>query len=117
MKILIIDDNKNITTMLSKYLTLKKHDCVASNDGRNAVNIIQQSSFDVIILDLAMPEFTGYDVIKTLEERSLLNKQRIVVMSALDISKEESEKLYEKNITLLRKPVQLQELLESLASE
>ena len=103
--------------MLSEYLTLKKHDCVVTNDGRNAVNIIQKSSFDVMILDLAMPEFTGYDVIKTLEQRNLLDKQRIVVLTALDIPKEESEKLYKKNITILRKPVQLPELLESLISE
>ncbi|MDE1867058.1 MAG: hypothetical protein KGI08_05030 [Thaumarchaeota archaeon] len=54
MKIHIIDDNVDITTMFSKYLSLKGHSCSVSNNGRNGLNMIMGTPYDVIILDLAM---------------------------------------------------------------
>ena len=63
MKILVVDDNESISSMLKKFLTIKGHDCTASQDGRNALDMMVREKFDVIILDLAMPEFTGYDII------------------------------------------------------
>lgn len=114
MNLLLVDDNKSITNMLSEYLTMKKHNCVVTNDGKNAVNIIQNSSFDVIFLDLAMPDFNGYDVIQTLEQRNLLDKQKIIILTASDISEDKEEMLYSKNIKILKKPVQIQELLQFL---
>ena len=117
MNILGIDDNEDILKLLNTVITSKGHNFTQALNGKDGVKLIEEQNFDAILLDLAMPEFTGYDVIKTLEERNLLDKQKILVLSASEIPKEESEKLYKKNITILRKPVQLPELLESLTSE
>jgi DNA-binding response OmpR family regulator len=60
-KILLIDDNESITEMMAKYVAGKGHDCTVANDGRNGLTLIEQEKFDIILLDLAMPEFTGVD--------------------------------------------------------
>ncbi|MGI0059935.1 MAG: response regulator, partial [Nitrosotalea sp.] len=68
MRVLLIDDNESITEMMAKYLTGKGYECTVSNDGRNGLTLIEQEKFNVILLDLAMPEFTGVDVIDHLHK-------------------------------------------------
>ena len=113
MKILIVDDNKSITEMLSKYLKVKGYDCVASNDGRNGLNLMKQEKYHTVFLDMSMPNFGGKDVIDALEKENLLKDQRIIIFTASSISNEEVDKLIEKDgvDSCLRKPVQLSELL------
>ena len=57
MKLLLIDDNKDITTMFSKYFTQKGHPCTVCNNSHNAIDMITTGHYDAILLDLAMPEF------------------------------------------------------------
>ena len=68
MKVLLIDDNETITEMMSKYLTAKGHQCSVTNDGRTGLTLINEKKFDVVLLDLAMPDFTGVDVIDELSK-------------------------------------------------
>jgi len=115
-RILIIDDNKDIAEMLSKYLTGKGFDCVVSNDGVNGLNLIKKEKFDTVFLDLAMPNFGGLDVIAALEKDHVLKDQRIIVFTASSSSNEELAKLVEKDgvEAYLRKPVQLSDLIKYL---
>jgi len=112
MKILVVDDNKTITEMLSKFLTVKGYDIVTTNDGRNALNLMKKGKYQTVFLDLSMPEFGGIDVIDGLEKENLLKDQRIVIFTASSISDGEIDKLLEKDgvDSCLRKPVQLSEL-------
>ena len=112
MKILIVDDNKTITEMLTKFLTVKGYDCVSSNDGRNGVNLMKKEKYDTVFLDMSMPDFGGKDVIDALEKENLLKDQRIIIFTASSISNEEIDELIKKDgvDSCLRKPVQLTEL-------
>jgi len=60
----IIDDNTSITNMFAKLAKIKGHDCVIANDGRTGLSLLENGTYDVAILDLAMPEFSGIDVKK-----------------------------------------------------
>jgi len=113
MKILIVDDNKTITEMLTKFLTVKGYDCVSSNDGRNGVNLMKKEKYDTVFLDMSMPDFGGKDVIDALEKENLLKDQRIIIFTASSISNEEIDELIKKDgvDACLRKPVQLTELI------
>ena len=113
-RILIIDDNKDITEMLSRYLIVKGFDCVVSNDGVNGLNLIKKEKFDTVFLDIAMPNFGGLDVIDALEKDHVLKDQRIIILTASSIINEELQKLIEKDgiESYLRKPVQLSDLLK-----
>ena len=77
MKVLIIDDNKDVTEMLSEYLQVKEIDCVATNDGMNGLSLIKKEKFDSVFLDISMPDFTGIDVINALELQCIENDQRV----------------------------------------
>ena len=82
MKILVIDDNKNISDMLETLLTMEGHDCVSCNDGRKGLGLVNDGNFDLVLLDLAMPEFSGHDVIEALEKSGKLKEQKVIVLTA-----------------------------------
>lgn len=117
MKVLLIDDNESITEMMYKYLTGKGHECIVANDGRNGLTLIEQEKFDVILLDLAMPEFTGVDVIDHLYKNGKIEKHKIVLFTASSVTDEEVQKLMKKGAhSCLKKPVKLEVLLKTIGA-
>ncbi|HJU13235.1 MAG TPA: response regulator [Candidatus Nitrosotalea sp.] len=115
MRILLVDDNKSITTMLSKYLTAKGHECITSNDGRNGLTLIEQQKFDTVLLDLAMPDFTGVDIIETLKKSGKIKGQKIVILTASSMNEGEIQSLMEKGAhACLKKPVKLDVLMKTI---
>ena len=63
MKFLIVDDEILIRRSLSRALAAKGHECIEAENGAVALDQLQQSAFDAVILDLIMPVKSGYDVI------------------------------------------------------
>lgn len=115
MKILLIDDNEKITDMLSSYLKLKDHDVTVSNDGRNGLSLMESSQFDATILDIAMPEFSGFDVMAHLKKDGKMGENRIVVLTAVPLSEAESDLLVKNGVhSILKKPANLQVLLKTI---
>ena len=115
LEILIIDDNEQITKMLTTFLELKDHKCTVANDGKEGLNLIKESRHDVILLDLAMPEFDGYSVIKDLEENNALKDHKIIVFTASTITQEELDQLVTRGVTsYILKPIDIDILLSKL---
>jgi two-component system OmpR family response regulator len=113
MKVLLIDDNTEITEMLSQYLTLKKCDCTIINNGRDGLDQILSKKHDVIILDIAMPDFSGIDLINSLEKKGKLKEHKIIVLTASSVTDEELANILDKGVvTALKKPVDLNRLFE-----
>jgi len=116
VKILIIDDNQSITTMVSKYLVLKGNECTVANDGKQGLEMILQNKYDLIIMDISMPEFSGRDIIDYLEKNQILREKNIVLFTASAISADEIDDMIKKGVKgALRKPVDLVEIDKTLA--
>jgi len=108
LEILIIDDNEQITKMLTTFLELKEHKCTIANDGKEGLSIIKENRHDVILLDLAMPEFDGYSVIKDLEESNELKDHKIIVFTASTITQDELDELVKRGVTsYILKPIDI----------
>ncbi|PIW35337.1 MAG: response regulator [Nitrosopumilales archaeon CG15_BIG_FIL_POST_REV_8_21_14_020_33_23] len=116
-KVLIVDDNVSITKMLSKWLTAKGYEVTVSNDGKNGLTMILENKFNMVLLDLSMPEFTGYDVVDELEKAGKLSEEKIVIFTASTASDEDINKLIERGVhSCLRKPVDLDVLKMTVES-
>ena len=85
MKILVVDDNNSVTELLSQFFKVKGHDCIATNDGKEGLSLCFNNKFDAIILDLAMPEFTGKDFLDSLIENGKIKNQKIIVLTAMPL--------------------------------
>jgi two-component system, OmpR family, response regulator len=82
LRILVVDDNKDITEAISFYCQSEDISYKVINQGKKAQDIIQHEKFDLILLDLAMPEFSGLDVIKWLNEEGILESNKVVIFTA-----------------------------------
>jgi len=115
LDILIIDDNEQITKMLTTFLELKDQKCTVANDGKEGLDIIKENRHDVILLDLAMPEFDGYAVIKDLEENNMLKDHKIIVFTASTITQEELDGLVDRGVnSYILKPIDIDTLLSKI---
>jgi two-component system OmpR family response regulator len=68
MKILVVDDNQEITDVLSVFCESQEIEIEAINDSKKALPAIRKHDFDLMLLDIAMPEFTGLDIINSLKD-------------------------------------------------
>ena len=115
MKILGIDDNTDINELLDTVLNGSGHEFTHVTNGTEGLKLIREKKFDIVLLDLAMPEFSGFDVINSLLKEGLLTKQKIILFTASSVLDSEIEELIKKGVhSCIRKPVDLDFLLEKL---
>lgn len=70
IQILIVEDEKAISDLIRLNLSKAGYDCTCAYDGLEAANILEERSFDLIILDIMLPHIDGYELmeyIRTLE--------------------------------------------------
>ena len=67
-KILIVDDEPNIVTLISRYVQREGYDIVTASDGREAIDKCKKENFDVIIMDVMMPDTDGFTACKKIKE-------------------------------------------------
>ena len=118
MKVLIVDDNQDITGLLSKFLKAKGFENVVTNDPWDGLERIKEEKYDVVLLDISMPEFSGIDIIQQLEREKILKVQKIVIFSATAFTTSQVNDLLKKDGIkgCLKKPIQLHELLTAITS-
>jgi DNA-binding response OmpR family regulator len=103
-KILIVDDEPDIVISVSDFLTKHGYQTEVLYTGRSAISRARNNKYDLLILDIAMPYFNGFEVART------LTNQKIVFMTAYDFKKEEAIKF--KNCAgFIQKPFDLKKLL------
>lgn len=80
-KIIVIDDDTAVTDLLAVILRTHGFDVRVTNNSTDGMNLIRDEKFDLVILDLMMPEMDGWEICK--EVRSF-SQVPIIVLSALN---------------------------------
>ena len=81
VKLLVIDDDSAVTDLLSLLLKSNGFEVSATNNSTEGLSIIRDTSPDVVILDLMMPEMDGWQICKAVREFSQVP---IIILSALN---------------------------------
>lgn len=111
MKILVIDDNLDITDAIGIVLKEMQIEYKAINDGRRGLQEIKSEKFDLIILDIAIPEFSGFDILKDLKQGGLVDSLNIVISTASSVSDPEKQAMMSLGAKdLLPKPFRVKDL-------
>jgi DNA-binding response OmpR family regulator len=117
LNVLIIDDNEQITKMVSTFLDMSNHDCTIVNDGKEGLELIKTKQYDSIVLDLAMPEFDGFEILDTLQKEDPSQISKIIILTASSIPIETVKKFKELGVSsCLQKPVDIDQLLLKITS-
>ncbi|MCR5096956.1 MAG: response regulator transcription factor [Erysipelotrichaceae bacterium] len=67
-KLLIVDDEEKIREMIGKYASHEGHEFVMACDGKQALEQYKNEDFDLVILDVMMPEMDGFETLKQMKE-------------------------------------------------
>lgn len=83
-RVLVVDDNSISRDLLSKWLTHQGHEVEEARGGVEAIALIRRNHYDVILLDLVMPDKNGLEVLEVLAAEGRIGLAPIIMLSASD---------------------------------
>lgn len=109
MRILLVEDEENIRNVVKLNLELEGYEVVETDNGKAAVHIFQEQHFDLLILDVMLPEMNGFEIC---EQVRLSNTTvPIIFLTAKDTPQDRVAGLKKGADDYLTKPFNLEELL------
>ena len=82
MRILVIEDEKNLNNIIVKKLVMEKYGVDSCFNGDDALDYIFSAEYDVIISDIMLPGIDGFEILKTIREKGI--KTPVLLLTALD---------------------------------
>jgi len=110
VKVLVVDDNTEIREVLSLYFEHESIDYELIDNGTEGVKAIRENEYDLVLLDVAMPQFTGLDVMKDLKKDGIFESKNIVIFTASTDQETLKELRSSGANEVFRKPCSLDEL-------
>jgi class 3 adenylate cyclase len=83
-RLLVVDDNKVNRLLLARNLELMGHRAVVAENGRVALEMLRRDPFDLLLLDIEMPEMDGFQVLEQLAKDLQLRDLPVIVTSSLE---------------------------------
>ena len=109
MRILIVEDEVRLARQIGAALTEAGHDPAVVHEGKAALSQAAQTSFDLVILDIGLPQLDGFEVLRRLRSRHVTS--RVLILTARGEVKDRVTGLQLGADDYLAKPFAMQELL------
>ena len=87
-KVLVVDDNNQVRSAVTRFLRLHAFQVDVAPDGRTALNFMQREIFDFVLLDVDMPGMNGFEVCKRIKEDPNHVFTPVIMLTALDSSED-----------------------------
>jgi DNA-binding response OmpR family regulator len=91
MRILVVEDERQMVELLRQSLAEEGHAVTATRDGREGLSLAEGNSFDLIVLDVMLPGMDGFSIVRRL--RAQRNQTPILILTARDSAKDVVEGL------------------------
>ena len=115
-KILVVDDTPKNVKLLADLLTVKGYSVVTAASGREALARLESDEPDLVLLDVVMPEMSGYEVCRKIRGNPATGILPVVMVTALDPVEERIKGLEAGADDFLTKPINQAELLARVKS-
>lgn len=83
-RVLVVDDNASNRELLKRRLERQGHSVALAENGSRALEMVWEAPFDLILLDLLMPDISGFDVLSVLKSDDALRDIPVIMISALN---------------------------------
>jgi PAS domain S-box-containing protein len=110
-KILVVDDQPSNLRCLSNILTQRGYKVQRAISGQLALNAAKSSPPDLILLDIIMPEMTGFEVCKRLKANEQTRDIPVIFLSVLDEATDKVKAFKVGGVDYITKPFQVEEVL------
>jgi two-component system sensor histidine kinase RpfC len=115
LKILLAEDNAPNRMIIQRILELAGHACVTANDGEEALQILDQPGIDLVLMDINMPELSGYEAAK-LFRMAHIDEPRLPILALTADATSQTERLCREAGMdgVLTKPIEASQLLATI---
>jgi len=113
-KILVIDDEQNLRRLTQVNLEANKYEVITATTGTEGLKLAEQMHPDLVLLDIRMPDMSGWDVLMALKMNRKLKKIPVVIMSASPPYKDEQSLRNLRASGWLMKPFSVEDLLQQV---
>lgn len=102
-ELLIIEDDDDLRKTIIKLMSSQDIKTESASTGKKALELIKSKKFDCAILDLGLPDISGFDLLDKIENEAGSEKPPIIVYTGRDLTKEEADKLKEYSSSIVLK--------------
>ncbi|PCI38894.1 MAG: hypothetical protein COB53_04110 [Elusimicrobia bacterium] len=113
-RIFVLDDEWDMTYLTKTLLNLKGFEVAYSNQPKEALKILKNTTFDLLFVDLMMPSISGFEIISAIRRNKIHDNMPIIVLSAKRLSDLERKEVLKYNARFLRKPISPSRLFETV---
>lgn len=82
MNLLAIDDSSDTLEAIADYCNIEGVKCKVASEGLQGLFEIQKQEYDLILLDMAIPEYSGFDILDQLKKQGVREKNLVVITAA-----------------------------------
>jgi two-component system, OmpR family, response regulator len=108
MNILLIEDDTILNETIAHFLKMKENEVTSLDDGMDAIKMIDQTNFDLYIIDINIPHIDGLEIVKYIRQKNL---QTPIIMITASMELENLKKSYKNGCDdYIKKPFYLDEL-------
>ncbi len=108
--VLVVDDDPTFCGLVEEVLTTEGYQVTPAGNGLVALDIVRDRAFDLILIDVRMPELDGPGFYKALQDRDPELARRVMFMTGGAVGPETAEFLFSLRAPYLRKPIPIDEL-------
>ncbi len=110
-KLLIIEDSETHSKAISSFLTAPNLECIMANTAKDGLHLLEKEEVDCVILDMGLPDATGYEVMENIRKNPKFESLPIIVYTGKSLSKSEENKINKYASTIIIKTVDSYERL------
>jgi CheY-like chemotaxis protein len=111
-RILIVDDDEMVRIALNELLRPEGYEVMIVSSGKEAIKKVDETSYDLLMLDIIMPEMDGFELCRKIRERENYRETPIVFLTAKSREEDKTEGLEAGANLFLSKPISPDKLLE-----
>jgi Response regulators consisting of a CheY-like receiver domain and a winged-helix DNA-binding domain len=110
-KVLIVDDERLTRAILQHNVVLAGYDVIIASNGQEGMQKIQEETPDLVVVDLVMPDMTGFEMCRRIRSNEQTKKTPVIVVSALQSQADMDEAKLSGADVYLTKPIKSEEFV------
>jgi CheY-like chemotaxis protein len=114
-KILVVDDERDMVSVLVKRLRNRGYETNSARDGEEALKMVERNAFDLFILDIMMPTMDGAELAQALRDNPKTKDIPVIFLTALQTKEDQARSLLVGPHVMFAKPFYFGELARKVA--